>query len=577
MSQRTIEKVARPLGPPETTPRATVRTQAVRRKPHGWILATLCLAQLMISLDVLIVNIALPSAQADLGFSDESRQWIVTAYALSFGSLLLLGGRLGDIFGRRRVLITGLAGFAGASALGGFATDFGVLVGARALQGAFAALLAPAALSLLTTTFTIPEERNRAFGVFGIIGASGAAIGLILGGALTELLDWRWTMFVNLILAVPTAIAAMRLLAADAVSGDRAQIDLPGTLTGSAGLFALVYGFANAESHGWGSALTVGGLAAGVALLAAFVAVERRVEHPLLPLRVVADKARAGGFLAIAVVGAGIFGVFLFLTFYMQQTLGLSPFVSGLAFLPMLALLMPAGAIGQTVLLPRVGPRPLVAAGMLLSAGAMVMFTGVSVGSSYSADVLPGLLVLGLGLGLIFGTAMDTATRGVEGPDAGVASALVNTGQQVGGSLGTALLNTVAATATTTFLAGKSATPVVAAEAARAWIHDRLPVGGGELRGRRPGLRSAPALPRPLARTRGRARSGVSSRAQSPQHARGMVEDRAGEALGQDARPERDAGLRPASGVRPPRQIRNRRQVHRERVELDDCLGTTRY
>ena len=348
------------------------------------------------------------------------------------------------------------------------AACFGVLVGARALQGAFAALLAPAALSLLTTTFTLPEERNRAFSVFGVIGASGAAVGLILGGALTEILDWRWTMFVNLILAVPTAVAALRLLATDATSAGRTQIDLPGTLTGSAGLFALVYGFANAESHGWGSPLTIGGLAAGIALLAAFVAVERRVANPLLPMRVVADKARAGGFLAIAVVGAGIFGVFLFLTFYMQQTLGFSPLTSGLAFLPMMALLMPAGAIGQTVLLPRVGPRPLVAAGMLLSAGAMVMFTGVGVGSSYATDVLPGLLVLGLGLGLIFGTAMDTATRGVEGTDAGVASALVNTGQQVGGSLGTALLSTLAASA-----AGAYATspPAAAAVLAQSAVH----------------------------------------------------------------------------------------------------------
>ena len=416
------------------------------RSSRRWlILVIIAIAQLMVVLDATIVNIALPSAQADLGFSDESRQWIVTAYALSFGSLLLLGGRLGDVFGRKRVFITGLAGFAGASALGGFATSFEVLVGARALQGAFAALLAPAALSLLTTTFTLPDERNRAFGVFGVIGASGAAVGLILGGALTELLNWRWTMFVNLILAVPTAVVALRLLAGDAVSGRRTQIDLPGTLTGSAGLFALVYGFASAESHGWGSALTVASLAAGLALLAAFVAVERRVESPLLPLRVVADKARAGGFLAIAVVGAGIFGVFLFLTYYMQQTLGFSPLVSGLAFLPMMAVIMPTGAIGQTRLLPRVGPRPLVAAGMALSAGAMLMFTGVDVGSSYATDVLPGLLVLGLGLGLIFGTAMDTATRGVEGEDAGVASALVNTGQQVGGSIGTALLSTLAA------------------------------------------------------------------------------------------------------------------------------------
>ncbi len=440
-------------------------TQSSRRR---WlILALIGVAQLMVVLDATIVNIALPSAQEALGFSDESRQWIVTAYALSFGSLLLLGGRLGDLFGRKRVFVAGLAGFAAASALGGLASSFGMLVGARALQGAFGALLAPAVLSLLTTTFTIPEERNRAFSVFGVIGASGAAVGLILGGALTEYLDWRWTMFVNLILAIPAAVAALRLLPNDAARTSRTRIDLPGTLTASTGLLALVYGFSNAESNGWGSAVTIAGLAAGVALLAAFVAVERRVENPLLPLRVVADRARAGGFMAIAVVGAGMFGVFLFLTYYMQQTLGLSPLVSGLAFLPMLAMVMPAGTIGQTRLLPRFGPRPLVAAGMLLSAVAMLMLTGVGVHASYGTDVLPGLLVVGIGLGLIFAPAMDTATRGVSGADAGVASALVNTGQQVGGSIGTALLSTLAAGAAGTYASSHRAADF----AAQAAVH----------------------------------------------------------------------------------------------------------
>jgi EmrB/QacA subfamily drug resistance transporter len=429
------------------------------------ILALIGVAQLMVVLDATIVNIALPSAQEALGFSDESRQWVVTAYALSFGSLLMFGGRVGDLFGRKRVFVTGLAGFAAASALGGLASSFGVLVGARALQGTFAAVLAPATLSLLTTTFTIPEERNRAFSVFGVIGASGAAVGLILGGALTEYLDWRWTMFVNLILAIPVAAAAVRLLP-DAARASRSRIDLAGTLTASAGLFALVYGFSNAESHGWGSPVTIAGLAAAAALLVTFIAVERRVEHPLLPLRVVADRARGGGFLALAVVGAGMFGVFLFLTYYMQQTLGFSPLVSGLAFLPMMAMIMPAGAIGQTRLLPRFGPRPLVAVGMLLSAAAMLMFTGVSVHSSYGTDVLPGLLVIGVGLGLIFAPAMDTATRGVDGPDAGVASALVNTGQQVGGSIGTALLSTLAASAAGAYASTHGAVADVAAQAA---------------------------------------------------------------------------------------------------------------
>jgi EmrB/QacA subfamily drug resistance transporter len=430
------------------------------------ILALIGVAQLMVVLDATIVNIALPSAQEALGFSDDSRQWVITAYALSFGSLLLFGGRLGDLFGRKRVFVAGLSGFAAASAVGGVATSFGVLVGARALQGAFAALLAPAALSLLTTTFTIPEERNRAFSVFGIIGASGAAVGLILGGGLTELLDWRWTMFVNLLFAVPAAVAAVRLLAEDRVQASRSRIDLPGTLTASSGLLALVYGLANAESDGWGSPVTVAGLAVGGALLAAFVAIERRVEHPLLPLRVVTDRARAGGFLGIAIVGAGMFGVFLFMSYFMQQTLGMSPLVSGLAFLPMLAVIMPAGAIAQTRLLPRFGPRPVVAAGMLISAAALLMVTGVTVDSAYGTQVLPGLLVMGLGLGLVFGPSMDIATRGVAGTDAGVASALVNTGQQVGGSIGTALLSTLAAGAAGAYTSSHGAAADAVAQAA---------------------------------------------------------------------------------------------------------------
>ena len=419
-----------------------------------FILALIGVAQLMVVLDATIVNIALPSAQADLGFSDDSRQWIITAYALSFGSLLLLGGRLGDLLGRKRIFVVGLIGFAAASALGGFAESFGVLVVARALQGAFAALLAPAALSILTTTFTVPEERNRAFGVFGVIGASGAAVGLLLGGALTQYLDWRWSMFINVPLAVPAALAALRILAPDAPAAARTRIDVLGTITASIGLFALVFGFANAETDGWGAPLTIAGIAAGVALLAVFVAVERRVANPLLPLRVVADRNRSAGFLAVAAVGAGLFGVFLFLTYYMQQTLGFSPLTTGLAFMPMMAVIIPGGAIAQTRLMPRYGARPLVTAGMLLSAVAMLMFTGVSTDSRYVVDILPGLLVMGLGLGLVFAPAMSTATLGVDRADAGVASALVNTGQQIGGSIGTALLSTLAAGAASSYAAG---------------------------------------------------------------------------------------------------------------------------
>jgi EmrB/QacA subfamily drug resistance transporter len=420
-----------------------------------FVLALIGVAQLMVVLDATIVNIALPSAQADLGFTDDARQWIITAYALSFGSLLLLGGRLGDLLGRRRVFVAGLTGFAAASAIGGFAPSFGVLVAGRALQGAFAALLAPAALGILTTTFTVPEERNGAFSVFGTIAASGAAVGLVLGGALTQYLDWRWSMFINVLLAAPAAAAALRLLAHDAPASSRARIDVAGTVTASAGLFALVFGFSNAETHGWGAPLTVAAIAAGVALLGAFVAVERRVANPLLPLRVVSDRNRGAAYLAIAAVGAGLFGVFLFLTYYMQQTLGFSPLTTGFAFMPMMAVIMPVGGIAQTRLLPRFGARPLVTAGMLLGAVAMVMFTGVGTGSGYVADILPGLLVMGLGLGLVFAPAMSTATLGVDRADAGVASALVNTGQQIGGSIGTALLSTLAASAASGFAADR--------------------------------------------------------------------------------------------------------------------------
>jgi EmrB/QacA subfamily drug resistance transporter len=431
-----------------------------------FILALIGLAQLMVVLDATIVNIALPTAQKALGFSDDSRQWIITAYALSFGSLLLLGGRLGDIFGRKRVFVAGLAGFAIASAVGGAAQSFGVLVVARALQGGFAALLAPAALGLLTTTFTIPAERNKAFGVFGVIAGSGAAVGLILGGALTEYLDWRWCMYVNLILAVPAAIAALRLLRDETAPARKPQIDIPGTIAASAGLFALVYGFSNAETHGWTAPLTSVALAAGVALLAAFVAIERRVEHPLLPLRVVADRGRGGAYLAVATAAAGMFGVFLFLTYYMQQTLGFTPLQTGLAFLPMMAVLMPTGALGQTRLVPRFGVRPLVTLGMALGATAMLILTDVTPTSSYATPVLPGLMVMGLGLGLIMAPAMSSATLGVDRRDAGVASAMVNTGQQIGGSIGTALLSTLASSAAQNYGAAHRPTADLAAQAA---------------------------------------------------------------------------------------------------------------
>jgi len=431
------------------------------------ILAMIGVAQLMVVLDATIVNIALPSAQDALGFSDDSRQWVVTAYALAFGSLLLLGGRLSDMFGRKWLFIAGLLGFATASAVGGAADSFGVLVGARALQGAFGALLAPAALSLLTTTFTDPDERGKAFGIYGAIAGGGAAVGLLLGGILTEYLSWRWCMFVNVLIAVPTAVAAFRLVR-DTRSATRPKLDIPGTLTATTGLFALVYGFSSAETNGWGDSVTIAMFAASALLLTAFVLIQRRGEHPLLPLRVVLDRDRGGSYLSVAIAGIGMFGVFLFLTYYLQEILGFSPIQAGASFLPMTAAIVATATTVSSLLLKRIGPRPLITLGMLIGAGSMVFLTGIGVDTAYVSHVLPGLITLGMGMGLIFAPAMSTATYGVRPSDAGVASAMVNTAQQVGGSIGTALLSTLAASAASAYVtdSGGRATETVMAQAA---------------------------------------------------------------------------------------------------------------
>jgi EmrB/QacA subfamily drug resistance transporter len=429
-----------------------------------WILALVAVAQLMVVLDVTVVNIALPSAQQALEFSDSQRQWIVTAYTLAFGSLLLVGGRLGDLLGRKRTFVTGVVGFAVVSAIGGAAESFGMLAGARALQGAFAALLAPSALGILTTTFSEPGERGKAFGIWGAVAGSGAAVGLVLGGALTEYLSWRWCLYVNLAFAVPTALLAVLLLRSE-VPTAKPRIDLPGTVAAVLGLFALVYGFNHAETHSWGSPATLGFLAAGVALLTAFTVIERRAAQPLLPPGVVLDRNRGGSYLAVGIVGVGMFGSFFFLTFYLQQTLGFSPLEAGVAFLPMVAAVMVSATTCSTVLLPRTGPRPLMTIGMLLAAAGSLVLTQVGVHSGYASHVLPALILVGTGLGLSMAPAMNTATLGVRSADAGVASAMVNTMQQVGGSLGTALLSTVSASATTGYLVGKQPTAAVVAQA----------------------------------------------------------------------------------------------------------------
>jgi EmrB/QacA subfamily drug resistance transporter len=430
-----------------------------------WILAVLGIAQLMVVLDATVVNIALPSAQKALHFSNDSRQWIITAYALSFGSLLLLGGRIGDLFGRKRTFVGGAIGFAVASAFGGAAQSFDVLVAARALQGVFAALLAPAALSLLTTTFTDPDERGKAFAVWGAIGGGAGALGLLLGGVLTQSLSWRWTLFVNLGFAVPAALGAFALLQSKS-NGVKPRIDVPGTLTATGGLFALVYGLAQAQTHGWRAATTVGFLAAGVLLLAVFVAIQARSEHPLLPLSIVLEGNRGGSLLALGVLGAGMFGVFLFLTYYLQQTLGYSPLKTGLAFLPMTGALVITSGVASTRVLPRTGPRPLFAVGMALAAVGLALLAQLGLHATYATQVLPGLILVGAGLGLVFPPATNIATLGVNAADAGVASALVNTAPQVGGSIGTALLSTLAASATSSYLGGTQASADLVTRAA---------------------------------------------------------------------------------------------------------------
>ncbi len=443
---------------------------AQHANPHHarrWlILVVIGLAQLMVVLDATVVNIALPSAQQDLGFSNDARQWVVTAYALAFGSLLLLGGRLADLFGRKRAFLVGLAGFAVVSAIGGAATSIEMLLVARAAQGVFGALLAPAALSLLTTTFTDPKERGKAFGVFGAIGGGGAAIGLLLGGVLTEYLDWRWSMFVNIIFAVVAFAGAAVLLKNQESEGPRPKLDIPGTITASAGLFALVYGFANAERDSWSSISVWGFLAAGVALLIAFVVVQQRAEHPLLPLRVLLDRDRGGSYLAMFLLAIGMFSIFLFLTFYIQLNLGFTPVQSGVAFLPMVATLMVAATSATSILLPRFGPKPLVSLGMLIAGAGLFWLSAIDTTSTYSNGVLFPLMVMGIGIGLAMAPAMSVATFGVDTHDAGVASAAVNTAQQVGGSIGTALLSTLAGNAATSFVVGKVPSPQLMAEAA---------------------------------------------------------------------------------------------------------------
>jgi EmrB/QacA subfamily drug resistance transporter len=415
------------------------------------ILGVIGLAQLMVVLDVTVMNIALPSAQHALHFTTVDRQWVVTAYTLAFGSLLLLGGRLADLFGRKITFLIGLLGFAGVSAIGGASVNFAMLITARACQGAFGAILVPSALSLLTTTFTEPKERGKAFGIYGAIAAAGGAVGLLLGGALTEYLSWRWTLYVNLIFAGAAFIGGAILLTRQS-SQTKPRLDIPGVLLVSGGLFCLVYGFSNAATHNWSTPSTWGFLAAGVVLLVVFAIWQTRAANPLLPPRIVLDRNRGGAYATMLIASSGMFGVFLFLTYYLQQTLAYSPVVTGFAILPIAGGIAVAANLSTIVLMPRIGPKPLVAIGFVVAAGAMVWFAQLGAHTAYTDGVLGPLILTGAGLGMVIAPSINTGTFGVAPRDAGVASATVTVGQQLGASIGTSLLNTIFASAVTSYL-----------------------------------------------------------------------------------------------------------------------------
>ncbi|MSX18899.1 MAG: DHA2 family efflux MFS transporter permease subunit [Actinobacteria bacterium] len=403
----------------------------------------------MLVLDSSIMNIAIPSAKIDLGISDANQQWVITAYTLAFGSLLLLGGRIGDYMGRKKIFLTGLVGFAGASAIGGFAANQGMLYSSRALQGVFGALLAPAALAIISETFTVPAERAKAFGVFGAISGGGAAIGLIVGGTLTEFASWRWCLGVNTPIAIIAGILALKFVHESKAEGDNTY-DIPGVITATLGLFALTYGFNEAATKGWSSTITISLFIAAAILLFLFIQIESKVKNPLMPLRVIKDRNRGGSYLGSLVVGAGLFSMFLFLGLYLQVVLGYSPLKSGFAFLPFTAgIIVFAGVASQ--LLPKFGPKPLMVPGLVAASIGLLLLTRITPETSYLTHVVPSLLIMSSGMALVFIPLTSTSLHGISGHDTGVASAMVNTSQQIGGSLGTALLNTVAATATASY------------------------------------------------------------------------------------------------------------------------------
>lgn len=432
--------------------------------PNRWrALMVIAIAQLMVVLDASIVNIALPSLQADLGITDANRQWVVTGYTLAFGGLLLLGGRISDFWGRKKAFMTGLLGFAGASAIGGIAQNQEMLFASRALQGAFGALLAPAALSLITTTFSDSKERAKAFGVYGGLSAGGAAIGLVLGGLLTQYASWRWCLLVNVPIAIAAFMLAIPNVKESKASGDT-RYDIPGAITSTLGLVSLVYGITKAGELGWSDTTTLTWFGVAITLLAAFFVIESRTSHPLLPMNILLDRNRGASYLTSFIVGAGLFGMFLFLAYFFQGILQYSPIKAGLLFLPFsVGVGISAGIASQA--LPRFGPRYVSFIGLIMATAGMLLLTQLEPTSAYVSDILPALMVLSLGMGLVFVPISATALFGVGNHDAGVASAVLNTAQQIGGALGTAFLNTIAVTATANYFVDNMIDPADPANA----------------------------------------------------------------------------------------------------------------
>lgn len=445
---------------------AQVAHPAAPPNPHyerRWLaLAVILVAQVMLLLDATIVNVALPSIQADLGFSNAARGWVVTAYLLAFGSLLLLGGRLADAFGRKNMFIVGLAGFAIASAVGGAAPNIATLLTARAVQGGFAALMAPAALGLITVIFTDLRELNKAFAVFGAVAGSSSAVGVMLGGLLTDYASWRWTMYVNIAFAVVGIVGGARLLH-NSAGADKPRLSVPSTIIATAGMFGLVFGSAKAQTEGWGTPVTLASLIAGAVLLAGFVLLQKFDRHPLVPLRVLADRNRGAAYLAIFLGQAGVFVVFLFLTYYFQGTLGYSPILTGVSFLPMMVTVVVVATLTQKVLVRYLTVRAILFGGLTVGGAGAALLAQVSAGSPYAAWVLPGLILAGAGIGSAIVSAVAIGQMGVDPQDAGTAGAVNNVFQQIGPAVGIAVISTFVATATSHYLHAHDHAAVVAA------------------------------------------------------------------------------------------------------------------